>query len=323
MIFGCHLPAFSLNFKIILKLNFGCHLSAFIYHHHDEIIRAVGDAIEAGYRHFDGASFYANEIEVGQAIRQKMEDGAVDRKDLFIVSKLWCTFMSPELVEPALRQTLKDLQLNYLDLYVMHWPMAFEENTDLIPLDENGILKCKNVDYIHTWKAMEACVSQGLVRSIGVSNFNSQQLRRLMDHCTIRPVTNQVEAHVYLSQKPMINLCREYEIVVTAYGPLGRPGLSQNPENDPILLDDPKIKDIAVKYNRTVAQILLRYLTMQGLPVIPKSSSRARIIENLASVDFDLATEDMALITGLNRDYRYLKNEWASHHPHYPFHIPF
>ncbi|EFX89980.1 hypothetical protein DAPPUDRAFT_300058 [Daphnia pulex] len=294
--------------------------------YNDEIIRAVGDAIEAGYRHFDGASFYANEVEVGRAVRQKIDDAIIDRKDLFIVSKLWCTFMSPGLVEPALRKTLKDLQLDYLDLYVMHWPMAFEENSDMIPnipLDENGLVKCKDVDYVDTWKAMEACVRQGLVRSIGVSNFNSRQLKRLLEHCTIKPVTNQVEAHVYLNQQSMIELCRQYGIVVTAYGPLGRPGLSQDPVNDPTLLDDPQIKQVAAKYGRTVAQILLRYLTMRGLPVVPKSSNRARIVENLSSVDFDLATEDVAFIDSLNRDHRYLKNEWASHHVHYPFHIPY
>ncbi|EFX88431.1 hypothetical protein DAPPUDRAFT_230297 [Daphnia pulex] len=313
-----------------LLLNNGCKMPLIGFGtakaYKDEIIRAVGDAIEVGYRHIDGAPIYGNEVEVGQAIRQKMDDAIIDRKDLFIVSKLWCTFMSPRLVEPALRMTLKNLQLDYLDLYLMHWPMAFEENPEMIldvPFDENGRVKCKDVDYVDTWKAMEACVRQGLVRSIGVSNFNSQQLKRLLENCAIKPVTNQVEAHVYLNQKPMIELCREYGIVVTAYSPLGRPSLVEDPVNEPILPNDPQINEVAVRYRRTVAQILLRYLTMQGVAVIPKSSNRARMLENLSSLDFDLAAEDMAFIDSLNRNHRFVKMAWSSHHHQYPFNIPY
>ncbi|XP_057364886.1 aldo-keto reductase family 1 member B1-like [Daphnia carinata] len=288
----------------------------------EEFTRMISDAINAGYRHIDGAMFYGNEVDVGNAVRQKIEEKVVKREDLFLVSKLWPTFMSPHLVEPTLRQTLKDLQTDYLDLYLIHWPTAFEENMGLVPKGEDGKILFKTVDFVDTWKSMEACVRQGLVRSIGISNFNSQQISRLMSHCSIKPVTNQIEVHAYLNQKKLIEFCSQHAIIVTAYGPLGRPGF-QKDDSEPVLILDPKVKELSAKYGRTPAQIALRYLTMQNLPVIPKSSTKSRIEENLASLEFDLSKEDMAILDGLDCGYRNNKWEWALKHPEYPFTLPF
>ncbi|XP_046464656.1 1,5-anhydro-D-fructose reductase-like [Daphnia pulex] len=288
----------------------------------EEFTRMISDAINAGYRHIDGAMFYGNEVDVGNGIRQKIEEKVVTREELFLVSKLWPTFMSPHLVEPTLRQTLKDLQTDYLDLYLIHWPTAFEENMGLIPKDKDGNVIFKNVDFVNTWKAMENCVSQGLVRSIGISNFNSQQINRLMKHCTIKPVTNQIEVHAYLNQKKLIELCRQHDMIVTSYGPLGRPGF-QKDASEPVLILDPKVIELSEKYGRTPAQIVLRYLTMQNIPVIPKSSTKARIEENLASLEFDLTPPDMAALDSLDCGYRNNKWEWAINHPEYPFSLPY
>jgi aldehyde reductase len=304
---GEHMPLFG----------FGCYNAEA-----EEIRQAISDAIDAGYRHIDGAMFYGNEVDVGHALQQKIKEKVVERKDLFIVSKLWFTFMSPELVEPTLRQTLKDLQLDYLDLYLIHWPMSFKEGAGLMPENENGKLICNNADYVETWKAMEAVYKKGLVRSIGISNFNSKQLNRLLSNCNVVPVTNQVEVHPYLTQKPLLELCNKHNIVLTAYGPLGRPGMHEDP-SDPMLLEDPKLKELASKYNKTVGQILLRYLTMLNITVIPKSSTKKRIIENLASLTFDISKEDMAAIEGLNRNHRFNRVGFAKHHPEYPFNLPY
>lgn len=137
-----------------------------------------------------------------------------------------------------------------------------QENKGLTPTDGDGKALIKNVDFVDTWRAMEECVDKGLVRSIGVSNFNSQQLKRLMEHCRIKPVTNQIEAHVYLNQKKMIELCKTYDVVVTAYGPLGRPGF-QKDSSEPVLIQDPQILKLAAIYGRTPAQIALRYLVRE------------------------------------------------------------
>merc|ERR1711911_196486 len=145
-----------------------------------------------GYRHLDCALAYQNEHEVGAAIKEKIADGTVSRKDLFITSKLWNTFHSFAAVEQGLRMSLKNLDLEYLDLYLIHWPMGYQENTVLFPKDENGKFIYHDADFLETWKGMEHCVNLGLVKSIGVSNFNIQQLKRVIDNSSIKPVTNQV-----------------------------------------------------------------------------------------------------------------------------------
>lgn len=157
-----------------------------------EVTQAVKDAIDLGYRHIDGAHVYGNEKEVGAAIKAKIAEGVVKREDLFITSKLWNTFHRPDLVEPALKQTLADLGLDYVDLYLIHWPVGYKENGPLFPTNPDGTIALSDVDYVDTWKVMEDVLSKGLTKNIGVSNFNSEQITRLLENTRIKPVTNQV-----------------------------------------------------------------------------------------------------------------------------------
>lgn len=185
-----------------------------------EVFQAVRDAIDAGYRHIDCAYNYLNEAEVGTGIKSKIDQGIVKREDLFVCSKLWNTFHRPDLVEPALQNSLKDLQLSYLDLYLIHFPTAFQEGGDRYPKDEQGKVVFSNVDFCDTWKAMEELVHKGLVKSIGISNFNSKQMERILACASIPPAVNQIEVHPYMSQTKLVEFCKAKNVAVTAYSPL-------------------------------------------------------------------------------------------------------
>ncbi|PNF24354.1 1,5-anhydro-D-fructose reductase, partial [Cryptotermes secundus] len=214
-----------------------------------EVEQVVKDAIDVGYRHIDGAMVYENEKEVGAAINAKIAEGVIKREDIFVTSKLWNTYHKPELVQQGLRKTLADLGLKYLDLYLMHWPFAFKEGEVLMPKDENGQLIPSDVDYVDTWKEMEECVKSGLTKSIGLSNFNSEQIQRVLDIATIKPVVNQVECHPYLNQSKLIAFCKERGIVITAYCPLGSPN-SIARADFPAPLKDPTLQEIAKKHGK-------------------------------------------------------------------------
>ncbi|XP_023242820.1 aldose reductase-like isoform X1 [Centruroides sculpturatus] len=288
-----------------------------------EVQQAVKDAIDAGYRHFDCAFAYQNEAEVGDAIQEKISDGSVKRDDLFITSKCWNTFHSKDKVFECLNKSLSSLKLDYLDLYLIHWPLGYKEGGELFPKDETGKFLYSDVDYLETWKAMEECHKKGLVRSIGLSNFNSVQIKRICSNATIKPVMLQVECHPYLTQCPLLEFCKSLDIKVTAYSPLGSPDRPWAKPDDPQLLEEPKIKEIAKKYNKSSAQVLLRFQVQRGVIVIPKSVTKERIISNIQLFDFELTPEEMETIGGFNRDYRVCHLAWSKDHPHYPFSIPF
>ncbi|XP_033330624.2 aldo-keto reductase 1B isoform X2 [Megalopta genalis] len=289
----------------------------------DEVTQAVKDAIDLGYRHIDCAYAYGNEKEVGAALEAKIAEGVVKRQDLFITSKLWNTFHKPELVEPAIKTTLSNLGLEYLDLYLIHSPIAFKEGDDLRPMNADGTPALSNVDYLDTWKAMEGLVTEGLTKNIGISNFNSEQVERVLKNCTIKPVTNQIECHPYLTQKKLSALCMEKGILITAYSPLGCPDRPWAKPDDPKLLDDKKLGELAKKYNKTLAQVLIRYQLDRGHIVIPKSVTKSRIAENAEVFDFKLTPEDIAYIDTFDCNGRICSiTNWKSS-PHYPFHIPF
>jgi aldehyde reductase len=184
----------------------------------------VKDAIDAGYRHIDSAFAYGNEAEVGAAVRDKIAEGVVEREDMFIVTKLWNTFHRPDLVEPSLRESLKNFGLDYVDLYLIHMPMAHKEGESMFPADPaTGQWFSSDVDYVETYKAMEELVKKGLTKSIGVSNFNKRQIERVLENCSIPPVTNQVELHPYLSQVKLVNFCQSKGITITAFSQFGSP----------------------------------------------------------------------------------------------------
>ncbi|CAG9858486.1 unnamed protein product [Phyllotreta striolata] len=284
-----------------------------------EVAQAVKDAIDIGYRHIDCAWLYGNEKEVGEALKAKISDGTVKREDLYITSKLWITFLRPDLVEKALRETLQNLGLDYLDLYLIHWPMAYKEGAEVFPTREDGSIIFSDVDYVDTWKEMEKLQQQGLVKSVGVSNFNKRQLERVLAIAKVKPVCNQIECHPYLNQKKLIDFCRSKDIVITAYSPLGSPDSPFVKPGDPQLLEDPKLKEFAAKHNKTPAQIVLRYQVERGLIVIPKSVNKARIQQNFDIFDFSLNKEDMAYIDSFDCNGRLLLVDSAYGHPHHPF----
>jgi aldehyde reductase len=284
-----------------------------------EVVQAVKDAIDAGYRHIDCAHVYQNEDEVGEGINAKIQDGTVKREDLFIVSKLWNTMHRPDLVRPALETTLKHLKLKYLDLYLIHWPMGYKEDGPLFPTDANGKVQYSDVDYLDTWKSMEQLVEAGLTKSIGISNFNSKQLERLLASCKIKPVTNQVECHPYLNQNKLAAHHTKLGVVLTAYSPLGSPDRPWAKPDDPKLLDDPRLKGIADKYKKETAQILIRYQLDKGNIVIPKSVTKSRIISNAEVFDFQLTKDEIALIDSFDCNAHFVPLTDQRDHKYHPF----
>ncbi|XP_015121677.1 aldo-keto reductase family 1 member B1 [Diachasma alloeum] len=289
----------------------------------DQASEAVKYAIEIGYRHIDCAPIYGNEKEIGTAINAKIEDGTVKREELFIVSKLWCNSHDPNSVEKALRRTLSDLGLEYLDLYLVHWPFAFEDGENFIPKNPDGSFKLSDTDYVETWKGMEGVLQKGLTKNIGVSNFNSEQIERLLKNCKVKPVTNQIEVHPYLTQKELSKFCNEREITITAYSPLGSPGRPWAEPDEPKVLDDQKLVEISKKYNKTPAQVVIRYQIDRGHLLIPKSVTKARILENSQVFDFKLSPEDIAHVDSLNIGERHCPMSEVSASPNWPFSIPY
>ncbi|XP_014256015.1 aldose reductase-like isoform X3 [Cimex lectularius] len=283
----------------------------------DEAYQAVRHAIDVGYRHIDTALYYQNEKYIGQAIRDKIQDGTIKREDIFITSKLWNTFHRRDLVEKSLSESLKDLGMDYLDLYLIHWPISFKEGGELMPL-EDGKVMLSDIYFTETWAAMEECVEKGLVKSIGISNFNKRQIEELLKVAKIKPVTNQVECHAYFNQEKLRVFCASKGIVITAYSPLGAPYRVK--PGDPVLLEDVFVLKLAEKYGKTPGQIVLRYQIERGIIVVPKSSNKTRIQENFDLFDFKLSKEDMECLDSLTKENgRLVLFESGKYHKEYPF----
>lgn len=288
-----------------------------------EVSQAVKDAIDIGYRHFDCAHIYGNEKEVGDGIQAKIVEGVIKREDIFVTSKLWNTFHRPDLVVNACKATVANLGINYVDLYLIHWPMGYKEDGAVFPFDDKGKVQYSTVDYVDTWPEMEKCVELGLARSIGVSNFNSKQLLRVLEIAKIIPAMNQVECHPYLNQSKLMAFCKERDIGITAYSPLGSADRPWAKPGDPLLIEDPKIKAIADKYGKTAAQVVLKYQVQRGNVTIPKSVNKARLLENFSIFDFELSAEDMSVIDGFDCNGRLIVPANVEDHPHFPFAIEF
>jgi len=291
-----------------------------------DVAHAVQYALKNGYNHIDCAMCYGNEAEIGEAFKLVLGK-EVERKNIWVTTKLWNTYHRPQYVREACLKSLADLGLDYLDLFLIHWPHSFQfagwgvEN--FFPKYENGSIKYDDVDYVDTWKAMENLVDEGLVKHIGFSNFNSEQVQRILDIARIKPAVLQVEMHPYLTQEKLIRFGKERGIVVSGYAPLGSPDRPWAQGGDPSLLDDPLVKKIAEKYHKTPAQILIRFPIDRGVPVIPKSVTPSRISENRNVFDFQLAQEDIDALLSLNHNYRYCPLTRDKEHKHWPFGIEY
>jgi len=288
-----------------------------------EVREAVENAIDVGYRMIDCALAYQNENEVGQAIATKVKQGVVKREDLFITSKLWNTYHRADLVPVCMKKTLTDLGLDYVDLYLIHWPMGYKEDGELFPKDADGKFLYSDVDYLESWKAMEELVRLGLPPAIGFSNFNSDKISHVLANGTIKPAMNQIECHPYLNQAKLIEWCRSKDILVTAYSPLGSPDRPWAKPTDPKLVEDPKLVALAKKYGKSPAQLILRWNAQRGVIIIPKTVSKSRLVENMSIYDFELSKADMELINGFDCNGRACHLEWAKDHKYWPFNTPF
>ncbi len=258
------------NGRTIPQLGFGVFLVR-----PEDTTEAVIMALQAGYRHIDTAEMYGNEREVGEAIAKS----GLDRDDVFVTSKLANDSHRPDDARRAFDASLGALGFDYVDLFLIHWPL---------PTRYDG-------DYISTWQALEEFYRDGRARSIGVSNFQPHHLRRLHTECEIIPAVDQVEVNPYLTQQELRDFCAGHQIAIEAWSPLARGG---------DLLHDPVVVSIAEAAGKTPAQVVLRWHIQHGNIVFPKSATRGRIRENIDIFDFELSGQDLEAITSLNRDQR-------------------
>jgi D-xylose reductase len=276
----------------------------------------VHAAVEAGYRHLDSAADYGNEKEAGEGIKSALAAGLCQREELWVTSKLWNTCHRPEHVRAACEKTLSDLGLDYLDLYLIHFPIAlkfvdfdvrYPPEWFFDPDAEAPRMEIDPVPLHQTWAAMEDLKESGLVKHIGVCNYNSALLHDLMAYAKQKPEVLQVEAHPYLSQERLIKLAQDYGMTVTAFSPLGAlsyVSLDMAAENESVLETD-AVKTAAARLGKTPAQVVLRWGVQRGTAIIPKTARKERLKENLALFDFELSAEEMQAISALNSNRRF------------------
>ena len=302
---------------------------------------AVEAAIKAGYRNIDAANDYNNEPEVGAAIKKCIDEGVVTRDELFVQCKLWNANHRPEHVGVDLAQSLEDLQLDYVDSFVIHWPQAcpasglqaatrvngadarhYSENP-MFPMDDEGYFSSdEGSHYTETWRAMEALVAAGKCRSIGLSNFNKQQLEEVVATARVPVSVLQNECHPYLQQKDLIDVCRTHGVAFQAFSPLGSgdTNLAVGPSpTGTTPLKDPTVAAIASRIGKDAGQVILKHAIARGISVVTKSVTKARVESNFDLFDWELSPEDAKAMDALNCGWRHLHWRETSHHPDYPF----
>lgn len=262
---------------------------------------AVLAALQAGYRHIDTARCYGTEKAVGKAIKQS----GVPRSQIFVTSKLWNNKHHPDDVGPALQETLDDLGLDYLDLFLIHWPVAFKRGDDMFPTDKDGNIITDNIDYVDTYKAMEKLLKNGKVKAIGISNFSKKEVERVLREADTVPAVHQMELHPWLQQKDFAEFHKEKGIHVTQYSPFGNQNeIYGGREKHGQLVNDKTLVEIGKKYNKTSNQVALAWGIAHGRSVIPKSKSPERIKQNF-DISFTLDKADIAEIDKLDKKLRF------------------
>ncbi|KAK9883005.1 hypothetical protein WA026_001218 [Henosepilachna vigintioctopunctata] len=301
----------------------------------EEIENAIDAALEQGYRHIDTAFNYNTEEAIGKVMENRIRDGKIKRGDVFITTKLPNVGNRSRDVEKFLNMSLERLKMNYVDLYLIHMPFSFfGDEESYAPLKDNdgSVQLDVNANIVETWGEMEQQVEKGRTRSIGLSNFNMEQVERICKSCKIVPSVLQVELHAYLQQKELVEKCKELGIVVTAYSPLGSPGANQHfsskynytIDDFPDILGHPTVQNLAQKYSKSAGQILLRHSIQRGIVVIPKSLNPNRIKDNINIFDFGLFDQDVQALDALDRGERgrifdFLFFKGVELHPEYPF----
>ena len=282
----------------------------------DECANTVYEAIKHGYRHLDSASDYGNEVEVGNGIKRAIDDELCSRDDLWVTSKLWNTYHARSHVQTAIERSLNDLKLDYLDLYLVHFPIAlryvpFETRYPAEwlydPNAESPNMQVANVPLHETWQAMENLVDRQLTKQIGVCNYNSALLHDLLSYAKIKPAMLQIESHPYLTQEALIRLCKINNIPVTAFSPLGSLSYVEldMANNQESVLQKQIVVQAAQRTGKTPAQVILRWGIQRGNAIIPKTTKPARMIENLSIFDFELTDQEMQEINQLNINRRF------------------
>ncbi|KAL0486537.1 D-xylose reductase [Acrasis kona] len=277
----------------------------------------VYNAIKAGYRLFDGAADYGNEKQVGEGLARAFKEGLVKREDLFITTKLWNTNHKKENVKKGFDRSIGDLGLDYVDLYLIHFPIAIKyvpESERYPPgffVDGKSKVEMEKTPISETWAAMEELYDSGRAKNIGVSNFEGQLLTDLLNYCRIEPAVLQIEHHPYYTQEELVQFCEQHNIAVTAYSSFGALSFIEcdmkRAKSAPPLMENEHVVEIAKKHDKTPAQVLLRWATQRNIAVVPKSNNKDRLAQNLNCCDFDLSKEELETLSGLNRNLKFNK----------------
>ncbi|KAJ2945938.1 hypothetical protein O0L34_g4854 [Tuta absoluta] len=273
-----------------------------------KLARLVQHALFVGYRHLDTASVYRTEAEIGLGVHNFLFNNyEVRREDLFISTKLWNDTHERREVIPALNKSLQRLKLEYVDLYLIHFPLAYSKKGNI-----------KLTDYVETWKGMQDAKEKGLTRSIGVANFNLKQMKRLWEKATIKPAVLQIEVNPTITQEELIDWCLDHGIIVMGYNPFGAI-FKDIPEAPPVSGDHPLLRMLSQKYKKTTQQILLRYLLERNVVPLPRTKNKLRIRDNMNIFDFNMTPQEVSALSALNCNFRLRPSVHWYPHPHFPF----
>ncbi|KAI6189407.1 alcohol dehydrogenase [Aphelenchoides bicaudatus] len=293
---------------------------------HEQLKTALREALNIGYRYIDTATAYGNESAIGEVLKEFYDAGKLKREDIFLTTKLPFYGHEPKVAQQILEQSLKNLHTNYLDLWLIHAPTPTKPNEDISgsATDGSGKMVIADIPLINTWRVFEEHYKAGVCKSIGISNFNAQQVKELCSKAEVKPHNLQIELHIFFNQKEMRKVCEELDITITSYSTLGSPGRSASKAVTVVegadCLNHPLVKELAHKYEKTPAQILLRHAIQLGVNVIPKSTNPDRLKENFDVFDFEISTVDQQRLENIDEQKRLLTLDFLKHSPNYPFH---